>query len=47
MTFRMKSNDPEIKMPELPLRTVDEFGVSVVSEWIANMRPQGCSDRGE
>lgn len=47
MIYRMKSNDPEIKMPELPLRTVDEFGVDLVSEWIANLRPKGCSDRDQ
>lgn len=44
MVFRMKSNDPEIKMPELPLRTVDEFGVEVVSEWIAQMEPRECGE---
>lgn len=43
MIFRMKSSDPEIKMPELPLRTVDEFGVDLISKWIAQMEPKGCS----
>lgn len=37
MLFRMNSNDPEIKMPELPLRTIDEFGVNLVTEWVTNM----------
>ncbi|MFP4597782.1 MAG: SO2930 family diheme c-type cytochrome [Persicimonas sp.] len=37
MVFRMNSNDPEIKMPELPLRTVDEFGVNLITDWIAQM----------
>ncbi|MGM0558087.1 MAG: SO2930 family diheme c-type cytochrome [Myxococcota bacterium] len=35
--FRMKSLNPEIKMPELPTRTVDEFGVDIVSQWILEM----------
>jgi uncharacterized repeat protein (TIGR03806 family) len=37
MVYRMDSNDPDIKMPELPLRTIDHFGVDLISEWIANM----------
>jgi len=44
MIFRMRSTDPEVKMPELPLRTVDEFGVDLLSRWIAQMRPKGCSE---
>ncbi len=46
MVFRMSSSEPDIKMPELPLRTVDEFGVGVVSDWIAQMEPTGCEDGG-
>ncbi|MFB6264046.1 MAG: SO2930 family diheme c-type cytochrome, partial [Bradymonadaceae bacterium] len=44
MIFRMKSSDPEIKMPELPLRTVDTFGVKVVSEWIRSMEERSCGE---
>jgi uncharacterized repeat protein (TIGR03806 family) len=46
MVYRMKSSEPDIKMPELPLRTVDEFGVRIVSEWIAQMEPKGCDRDG-
>jgi len=42
MVHRMKSSEPDIKMPELPLKTVDTFGVKVVSEWIEQMEPKGC-----
>jgi uncharacterized repeat protein (TIGR03806 family) len=35
--FRMNSLDPEIKMPELPNRVIDEAGVQLISEWIAAM----------
>lgn len=42
LVYRMESNDPEIKMPELPITTVDEFGVDLVREWIAEMEPPGC-----
>jgi uncharacterized repeat protein (TIGR03806 family) len=44
MIYRMSSMDPEVKMPELPLRTVDEFGVGLVSEWIAEMDGE-CVER--
>lgn len=37
MVYRMDSNDAQIKMPELPLRTIDTFGVDLVTEWIAQM----------
>lgn len=42
MIFRMASTDPEIKMPELPTQTSDDFGVSLITEWIASMSPAGC-----
>ncbi|MFU8802888.1 MAG: hypothetical protein ACNA8W_03670 [Bradymonadaceae bacterium] len=42
LVYRMKSNDTEIKMPELPLQTIDEFGVELISDWIAAMEPVGC-----
>lgn len=44
LIFRMRSNDPEIKMPELPLRTVDTFGANLLAEWIKEMRPKGCNN---
>jgi uncharacterized repeat protein (TIGR03806 family) len=37
MVYRMESTDAEIKMPELPTRTVDEFGVDIVTQWILEM----------
>ncbi len=42
MIFRMNSLDPAIKMPELPLTTIDHFGVELVTDWIAAMDPTGC-----
>jgi uncharacterized repeat protein (TIGR03806 family) len=42
MIYRVKSSEPGVKMPELPLRTVDEFGASLLSDWIAQMEPTGC-----
>lgn len=43
LLVRMKSLDPEVKMPELPLRTVDPEGVALVEEWILGM-PGSCED---
>lgn len=40
--YRMSSTDPDIKMPELPNRIPDKKGVSLISEWIAGMEPEGC-----
>ncbi len=42
MVYRMESTDPEVKMPELPITTVDEFGVDLVRQWIEAMEPEGC-----
>ena len=42
MLFRMRSTDPEIKMPELPNLLPDARGAEVVSAWIAAMQPPGC-----
>jgi uncharacterized repeat protein (TIGR03806 family) len=42
LVFRMKSTDPEVKMPELPNRLPDEAGIELVSEWIAGLEPAGC-----
>ena len=42
MIFRMESTNPAFKMPELPITTVDEFGVSLIREWIEAMEATGC-----
>lgn len=44
IVFRMASVDPEIKMPELPTQTSDDFGVRLISEWIDGMTPPGCPE---
>lgn len=46
VVFRMASTDPEIKMPELPSLLADEFGVQLISEWIAAMPEQDCTGNG-
>ena len=45
MVFRMNSNEPGVKMPELPLRTIDTFGVDLIRRWISDMEPTGCQNR--
>lgn len=40
--FRMRSSDPEVKMPELPNRLPDEDGIQLVSDWIESLSPEGC-----
>lgn len=42
MPFRMRSTDPEIKMPEIPNLIPDQAGVALVEAWIAAMAPPGC-----
>lgn len=42
MIYRMDTTDAAIKMPELPLTTIDHFGVDLVSQWISEMEPTGC-----
>lgn len=37
--FRMASEDPEVKMPELPSLLADDFGVVLIEEWITAMPP--------
>ncbi len=37
LTFRMGSNDPGIKMPELARSVVHDEGVALVTEWIQNL----------
>ncbi|PCC72315.1 conserved hypothetical protein, HNE_0200 family [Nannocystis exedens] len=40
--FRMNSLDPEIKMPELPNRVIDQRGVQLIHDWIAAMPEKDC-----
>ncbi|MEZ4450813.1 MAG: SO2930 family diheme c-type cytochrome [Nannocystaceae bacterium] len=42
VTYRMNSLDPEIKMPELPNRVIDEKGLALITEWIAAMPVKEC-----
>jgi uncharacterized repeat protein (TIGR03806 family) len=42
MTFRMQSDEPGIKMPELPTVTVHTAGVALIRDWIAAMPPTNC-----
>ena len=42
LVYRMKSNDPKTKMPQLPLTTVDRFGTQLVSDWIAGLGGGPC-----
>jgi uncharacterized repeat protein (TIGR03806 family) len=42
LVFRMESEDPEIKMPELPAVTADTRGAGLIREWIGGMEPAGC-----
>ncbi len=43
LVYRMESTDPEIRMPELPIRIPHAEGIALVREWIAAMEPAGCS----
>ncbi len=43
MIRRITSTEPEVKMPEIPNRLVDEAGAELISSWIAAMEPKGCS----
>lgn len=42
LPFRMASTDPEIRMPELPSRLPDDFGVDLISEWIRVLPGERC-----
>ena len=42
MTFRMASEEPGIKMPELPNVLSHANGVSLITEWIAAREPVNC-----
>ena len=39
---RLSSNDPMVKMPPLPLTTVDSFGVDLISQWVTGMTFAAC-----
>ncbi|MBL4683148.1 MAG: hypothetical protein JKY37_01050 [Nannocystaceae bacterium] len=43
VVFRMASTDPEKKMPEVPTLLADEFGVDLITEWIAAMPSRDCA----
>lgn len=40
--FRMSTTDPDIKMPELPSLLADDFGATLISDWIAAMDDPPC-----
>ena len=42
LVFRMESDEPGIKMPELPAVLVHTEGVALMREWIAAMPPRAC-----
>lgn len=42
--FRMNSLDPEIKMPELPNRVIDEQGLRLIRDWISAMPVEPCGE---
>jgi uncharacterized repeat protein (TIGR03806 family) len=42
MLHRITSTDPEVKMPELPNRLIDEPGAELIRAWITAMEPKGC-----
>lgn len=42
MIYRMRSTDPDEKMPEIPNLQIDEPGVQVVEAWIEAMTPGEC-----
>jgi uncharacterized repeat protein (TIGR03806 family) len=42
LVYRMESEDPEIKMPELPSQLADTAGATLIREWIAAMPPLDC-----
>jgi uncharacterized repeat protein (TIGR03806 family) len=42
MVFRMESEEPGIKMPELPSQLSDAAGVALVREWITAMPAMPC-----
>lgn len=47
VVFRMASDEPEIKMPELPTLLPHDEGVQLVSDWIAAMPPASCTPEAD
>jgi hypothetical protein len=43
LMFRVESDEPGVKMPELPAVLVHDEGVSLLREWIASLPPRECS----
>jgi hypothetical protein len=43
MTFRMASEEPGIKMPELPTVLSHDEGVALITAWIDAMEPADCA----
>ena len=44
MIFRMRSTDPEVKMPEIPNRIPHQAGIDLISEWIRQLPYPGCDE---
>lgn len=42
LLYRMKSTDPEVKMPEIGRGLVHTEGVELIAKWIAEMKPDNC-----
>jgi hypothetical protein len=42
MDFRMDSNEPEVRMPEIGRTIIHTEGVQVVRDWINAMDPVDC-----
>lgn len=47
MSFRMESEDPGIKMPEVGRALVHKEGVELINRWITEMKAQNCADLGK
>ena len=41
LVFRIESTEPEIRMPELGRNLVDDAGVALIRQWIAQL-PGTC-----
>lgn len=44
IVYRMASEDPGFKMPELPTVTSHDEGVALIRDWINAMEPAGCPE---
>ncbi len=42
LTFRMRSNDPGIRMPEVGRNTLHVEGTELIERWIKEMKPVNC-----